>query len=119
MYSQELLRHFRNPQNAGELPEATTTTLVENPACGDVLKLFVRFEEGRVTAIRYQAKGCPAAVAAGSVLTELLLELPPRRWHEVTVEQIDRRLGGLPPASRHAAQLAIDAVGALLHQTGR
>ncbi len=71
MYSSELLDHFQHPRNAGELPDATARARIENPACGDVLELAVRIADGRITDIRFRAKGCVPAMACASALTEL------------------------------------------------
>jgi len=116
MYSNQFLDHFQNPRNTGELPAATHVVVVENPVCGDVLKLYVQLEDERPTAVTYQARGCPATIAAGSALTEWLIGHPVSQWNTLDAAQIERQLGGLPQASRHAAQLAVDAVRALLRQ---
>lgn len=112
------LDHFRHPRNAGELADATVTVIVENPACGDVMKLAARIESDCATAVRFQVRGCAASIAAGSVLTELLLSRPLPHWHQIDTQQIDIALGGLPMASRHAAELCVDAVRALLRALG-
>ena len=70
MYSPQLLDHFQNPRNAGEVSNPDASAQLENPACGDVLKLTVRITDGRITEIRFLAKGCVPAMACGSVLTE-------------------------------------------------
>lgn len=108
-----ILDHFRNPRNVGELDPPAITVEVENPVCGDILRVSARFEAGRLTDVRYQARGCTASIAAGSVLTELLLAHPPEH---ITKEQVDAELGGLPNESKHAAQLCEDAARALAAQ---
>src|SRR3982750_3764000 len=70
MYPERLLDHFQNPRNVGELPPPAVTVEVSNPACGDILRLSVRFEEGRAREVRYKVRGCTASIAAGSALTE-------------------------------------------------
>src|SRR3990172_4489357 len=70
MYSAQVLDHFKNPRNAGELAGATATVELENPACGDVLRLSARIENGVVTAARFKAAGCVTAIACGSWLAE-------------------------------------------------
>jgi nitrogen fixation protein NifU and related proteins len=112
MYSAILLDHFEHPRNSGALPEANIRVRVENPVCADVLELALRVHEGVVEEVRFKAKGCVPSVACASVLTELLQGAPIEAI-EVTAAEIERRVGGLPQASSHAAQLAIDAtVGA-------
>ena len=69
MHSERLLEHFRNPRNVGILEPPATVVDVSNPACGDLLRLSVRFEGDRVAEVKYQVRGCTASIAAGSALT--------------------------------------------------
>jgi nitrogen fixation NifU-like protein len=73
MFNQTVLEHFRNPRNAGEAKNASATVEVVNPVCGDVLRLSVRMEAGRVAEARFKTQGCVAAIAASSVLTDLMV----------------------------------------------
>ena len=109
MYSEQVLDHFQNPRHVGDLENATVTVEVQNPVCGDVLRLSLRVEDGRIADVCFRAKGCVPAIACASKLAELL---PGRRTNnpEITREIIIRELGGLPEASQHAGQLAIDAL---------
>jgi nitrogen fixation NifU-like protein len=113
MYSERLLDHFRNPRNAGELPPPALTVDVANPACGDLLRLSVRFEDGAVAEARFRAKGCTASIAAASALTVWLLGKTRAELAALAPAAIEEALGGLPAESRHAAVLAVDAVRAL------
>ena len=114
MYSPELLEHFRNPRNVGELPSPAVTVEVSNPACGDTLRLSVRWEDGRIAQAVYRTRGCTASIAAGSALTELLAGRTPDEAASVSADDIEAAVGGLPAASKHAAVLCRDAVRALL-----
>ena len=114
MYSEKLLDHFKNPRNVGELPPPATTVEVSNPACGDILRLSARFEEGRVAAVRYRTRGCTASIAAGSALTELLEGKTSEQAGRLTAGDVEAAVGGLGNESKHAAVLAIDALRALL-----
>jgi nitrogen fixation NifU-like protein len=116
MFSPAVLDHFKNPRNAGELPGATTVVEVANPVCGDILRLAVRVEEGRIAEARFQTRGCVTSIACSSLLTELLTGRSLAEAGEITAELIDERLGGLELATRHGAELARDAVEALLAQ---
>jgi len=113
MYSEAVLAHFGNPHNAGDLADATATVEVSNPVCGDMLKLAVKLESGRITAVRFKTQGCVAAIAAGSVLTDLLTGKTPAEAGRITPQQISNELGGLPPASFHAAQLCAEGAAAV------
>ncbi|HXX17879.1 MAG TPA: iron-sulfur cluster assembly scaffold protein [Candidatus Acidoferrum sp.] len=116
MFGQTLLDHFKNPHNSGDLPDATATVEVTNPVCGDILRLAVRLENGRITAARFKTQGCVASIASSSVLTDLLSGKSPAEARAITPDDISGALGGLPPASFHAAQLCADAVAALLRK---
>jgi len=114
MFSEAVLDHFRNPRNAGELPGATATIEVTNPVCGDILKLFARFESGRIGEARFLCRGCTTAIACASLLTEQLRGCSLADARTITAESLSSALGGLPSATFHGAQLAADAVAALL-----
>lgn len=114
MHSEQLLDHFQNPRNPGELPPPAITVEVSNPACGDILRLSVRFEQGCVAEARYKTRGCVASIAAGSALTGLLLGRTAPQLREIGAGAISDALGGLSAESRHAAVLCIDGVRALL-----
>jgi nitrogen fixation NifU-like protein len=116
MFNETILDHFRNPRNAGDLADATATVEVTNPVCGDVLRLSVRVEGGRVGAARFKTQGCVVAIAASSVLTEMLASQTPAEAQRITPQQISDALGGLPPATFHAAQLCADAVAAVVRK---
>ncbi|HSY91334.1 MAG TPA: iron-sulfur cluster assembly scaffold protein, partial [Candidatus Binatus sp.] len=72
MYSAQLLDHFQNPRNAGDVSDADAVAEIENPACGDVLRLSLKINSGRVAEIRFKAKGCVPSMACASALTELV-----------------------------------------------
>ena len=114
MFSEAVLDHFRNPRNAGVLPGATATVEVSNPVCGDILKLSARIVEGRIAEARFLCRGCTTSIASASVLTEELRGCSLAEARAITAESISSVLGDLPPATFHGAQLAADAVRALL-----
>jgi nitrogen fixation NifU-like protein len=114
VYSAAVLDHFKNPRNSGELPGATASVEVSNPVCGDVTELSVRIEQGRILAVRFRAQGCVAAIACASQLTTLMEGKRLAELGSITPEAILAPLGGLPPASQHAAQLACEALRELL-----
>lgn len=114
MYSQQLLDYFQNPRNSGEVENPDATIQIENPACGDVLRLSARVEEGRIAAIRFRAKGCVPAMACGSALTELVFGKSLEDARRLKRETLIETVGGVPEASSHAGHLAMDALAALL-----
>jgi len=113
MYSEAVLDHFQNPRNVGTLDTATATISVENPVCGDILELSARMETGRIVEARFRTRGCVTALACSSLLTKMLRGKSPAEIRSITPEQMSEALGGLPPTTFHAAQLARDAAQAL------
>ncbi len=116
MLNDTILEHFRNPHNAGNLADATAIVEVTNPVCGDTMRLSVRVDEGRISAARFKSQGCVASIAAGSVLTDLLTGKSSDEARAITAEQVSESLGGLPPTTFHAAQLAMDALHSVLER---
>ena len=116
MYSPQLLDHFQNPRNAGQVLNPDAAVQIENPACGDILKLSVRISDGRIAEIRFLAKGCVPAMACASLLTELLVGRTLEDARKLRREELVLKIGGLPEASIHASHLAVDAWAALLKQ---
>lgn len=114
--SPELIEHFKNPRNVGELPAPAITIEVSNPICGDILRLSARFEGGRVTESRFKVRGCSASIASGSALTELIANRDKAALKKLTNSDVERAVGGLSNESKHAAALCIEAVRALLAQ---
>lgn len=119
MYSRQLLDHFQNPRNAGEIADADATAEIENPACGDVLRLTLKATAGRITEARFKAKGCVAAIACGSALTELITGKTLSEAKDLRRDDVLAAVGGVPQASTHAAQLALDALSAALNRIHR
>jgi nitrogen fixation protein NifU and related proteins len=116
MYTAEVQDHYKHPRNQGDLPDATARVQVSNPVCGDTLDLAVRMENGRVAAAKFRTRGCPPSIACSSLLTEMLLGKTLAEIREITAEQISEALGVLPPATKHASQLAEDSLDALLEK---
>jgi nitrogen fixation NifU-like protein len=114
--NEKILEHFRNPHNAGNLAEPSAVVEVANPVCGDTMRLSARVEDGRVVEARFKTQGCVASIAAGSVLTDLLVDRTLGEVREITALRISEELGQLPPATMHAAELAMDALTAVLEK---
>ena len=110
MYPERLLDHFQNPRNVGELTAPAVTVEVSNPACGDILRLSARFENGAIAEARYKVRGCTASIAAGSALTEWLIGKRREDLAEFRAAVIEEALGGLKNESKHAAVLCGDGV---------
>ena len=116
MFSAAVLDHFEHPRNAGSLPNVTVQAEATNPVCGDVLLLAARVDSGCITAIRFLCRGCTTSIACASLLTEKLRGTKLDEVRSLTAESLSEELGGLPPATFHGAQLAIDALQMLLQR---
>ena len=114
MYSAQLLDHFQNPRNVGEILDADAAAEMENPACGDTLRLTLKTVAGRITRAQFKAKGCVAAIACGSALTELIVGKALHEAQNLRQDDLNTAVGGLPPASTHAAQLALGVLAQAL-----
>jgi nitrogen fixation NifU-like protein len=114
MYSTQVLDHFQNPRNAGVVVDPDAAAQLENPACGDVLRLTLRITGGRIAEIRFLAKGCVPAIACGSALTELVQGQTVENACALRREELVDAVGGLPEASGHASHLAMDTLAKAL-----
>ena len=118
MYSPEFLDHFQNPRNVGDLEQPTFVVAVENPVCGDRLRLSVQVDEGVITQVRYKMRGCAASIAAGSALSEWLEGKDKSQLKMFDTGIIEVALGGLANESKHVALLCCDGVKALQGRLG-
>lgn len=118
-YSDLLLDHYRNPRNAGDLNPADLVVTVGNPEHGDVMRLSLRIEGGRVREARFKAFGCPAAIAAGSMTTELIRGRGMDEIGRITNRQVAEALGGLPESKIHCSVLAEQALREAVAKYGR
>jgi nitrogen fixation NifU-like protein len=116
VYSDKLLDHFEHPRNVGEVEGADASARVENPACGDIMQLTLKLSAGRITEARYRTRGCVAAIACGSALTEMLIGLTPTEAAALKRDAVVAAVGALPNESTHASHLAIDTLQAALKQ---
>lgn len=116
MYSAKLLDHFEHPRNPGDLMEPSARAIVENPACGDVLGLEIRVVDGHIAEIAFKAKGCVPAMACASAVTELVRGKKIDEAARLARDDVRAAVDGVPPASGHALDLAVDAVHAVLKQ---
>jgi nitrogen fixation NifU-like protein len=119
MFSELVMEHFRNPRNAGKLPNATAEVQATNPVCGDILELAVRVENDEIADARFLCRGCTTSIACASFLTEEMKGRTLAAARLITADAISVALGGLPPATFHGAQLAADALRMLLEKVAR
>lgn len=114
MFSQQLLRYFRETSHAGLLPAPAVTVRVENPVCGDILELSGIAENDVLQEVGFRVRGCTASIAAGSAAALLLKGKTLAQGSEVDAGTVEQELGGLASTSKHAARLAADGVAQLI-----
>ena len=114
MHSAKLLDHFQHPRNVGVLASPAISISVLNPACGDELRLSVRWDGDLAAEVRFQVRGCVAAIGTASALTQLLQGRTRADLASLQAPDIESAVDGLTNETRHAAALCLDAVHALL-----
>ena len=114
MYSAKVMEHFANPHNVGEIPDANGVGEVGNPKCGDIMRIFLKIEDGIITDVKFKTFGCGAAIATSSMATELIIGKTVQDALKVTNKAVMEALDGLPPVKVHCSLLAEQAVNAAL-----
>ena len=114
MYSEVVQDHFEHPRNVGILEQADAEAEVMNPACGDIMRLYLKIDGDRIVEAKFQTQGCPAAIAAGSMMTEMLVDMTLEEAVGFKRDAVNDALGGLPPQKVHSSVLIEDAVKAAL-----
>ncbi len=110
MYTDTVIEHFQNPRNVGEIENADGVGEVGNPVCGDMIKITIRVEEGKLADCKFKTFGCGAAVASGSIGTEMVKGMTLDEALALTNSQVAEELGGLPPEKLHCSNLAADGI---------
>ncbi|RME66759.1 MAG: Fe-S cluster assembly scaffold protein NifU [Nitrospirae bacterium] len=110
MYSKELMDHFMNPRNVGEIPDADGVGVEGNPVCGDVMKLYIKVEDDKIVDAKFQTFGCGAAIAVSSKITEMVKGKSLDEAIKISKEEVAEALGGLPPQKMHCSNLGADAL---------
>ncbi|PWM21438.1 MAG: Fe-S cluster assembly scaffold protein NifU [Oscillospiraceae bacterium] len=114
LYSQKVLDHFSNPRNVGELADANGIGEVGNAVCGDIMKMYLKIENGIIQDVRFKTFGCGAAIATSSMATELIKGKSIDEALQLSNKAVVAALDGLPPAKIHCSVLAEQAVRAAL-----
>jgi nitrogen fixation protein NifU and related proteins len=114
MYNDKVIETFSNPKNVGEIPDASGVGLVGSEACGDIMKLFIKVENGIIVDAKFKTFGCGAAIASSSVATEMIKGKTVDEALKITNKQVIEELGGLPPVKIHCSVLAEEALHAAL-----
>src|SRR5512147_1321086 len=114
MYNETVMDHFQNPRNAGEIADADGIGQVGNPACGDVMRLYIKVADNRLVDVKFKTFGCAAAIATSSAASELVLGKTLEEAFSLTREQVAEALHGLPAQKMTCSNLAPDAIRAAI-----
>ena len=114
-YNEKVMDHFMNPRNVGEIENPDGVGKVGNPACGDIMEMFIKVEDGVIVDAKFKTFGCGAAIATSSMATELIKGKRIEDAIKLTNEKVTSALGGLPKVKRHCSVLAEQALQSALH----
>ena len=110
MYSKKVIEHFQNPKNMGEIEDADAVGEVGNPVCGDVMRIYIKVEDGKISDIGWKTMGCAAAIATSSMISELAKGITLEKALKITKKDVSDALEGLPPIKQHCSNLAADGL---------
>ena len=113
-YSEKVMDHFANPRNMGEIEDPSAVGDVGNPTCGDMMRLYLKIENGIIVDAKFKTFGCGAAIASSSILTELLKGKKLEDAMKISNEAVAEALGGLPPVKIHCSVMAEEALKAAM-----
>ncbi|HHT73095.1 MAG TPA: Fe-S cluster assembly scaffold protein NifU [Firmicutes bacterium] len=119
MYSEKVMEHFQNPRNVGEIDDASGVGEVGNARCGDIMKLWIKVENGIINDIKFKTFGCGAAIATSSMVTELALGKTLEEAEQISNQAVAEALDGLPPIKMHCSNLAAEALHAAIQDYRR
>ena len=113
-YSEKVMDHFMNPRNMGEIKDADAVGTVGNPACGDVMRLYLKVEDEKILDAKFKTFGCGAAIATSSMATDMIKDKSVDEASRITNEAVAEALDGLPPNKMHCSVLAQEAIEAAI-----
>ena len=110
LYSEKVMDHFRNPRNVGVIEDANGIGEVGNAKCGDIMKMYLKIEDGVVQDVKFETFGCGSAIASSSMATELIKGQPLSQVKKLTNKAVAEALDGLPDYKMHCSVLAEEAI---------
>lgn len=114
MYSEMVMEHFKNPRNVGEILDADGVGEVGNAKCGDIMKMYLKIEDGIIDDVKFKTFGCGSAIASSSMATELIKGKTIEEAMGLTNKAVAEALDGLPPVKMHCSVLAEQAIKSAL-----
>jgi nitrogen fixation NifU-like protein len=114
MYSEKVMDHFSNPRNVGEIEDADGVGEVGNPVCGDLMTIYIKVDDGKLTDVKFKTFGCGAAIATSSMITEMAKGMTIEEALEISRDSVADALDGLPPVKMHCSNLAADGLHAAI-----
>ena len=112
LYSEKVMDHFENPRNVGKLADADGIGEVGNAKCGDIMRIYIKVEDGIIVDTKFNTFGCGSAIATSSMATEMIMGKPLEEALQLSNKAVVEALDGLPPAKIHCSVLAEQAVRA-------
>ena len=113
-YTEQVMDHFMNPRNMGEMDDASGVGTVGNAKCGDIMRIYIKVEDDVITDVKFKTFGCGAAIATSSKATELVKGMTLEEAEKLTNQMVMEALGGLPPVKVHCSVLAEEALHAAI-----
>jgi len=113
-YTEQVMDHFMNPRNMGEMEDASGVGTVGNAKCGDIMRIYIKVENDVITDVKFKTFGCGAAIATSSKATEIVKGMTLEEAEKVTNKMVMDALGGLPPVKIHCSVLAEEALHAAI-----
>jgi len=110
MYSEKVMDHFKNPRNVGEIEDADGVGEVGNASCGDIMKIYLKVNDGVIEDVKFQTFGCGSAIATSSMVTEMVMGKTLEEAEKISNKAVAEALDGLPPTKMHCSNLAADAL---------
>ncbi len=110
LYSEKVMDHFRNPRNVGIIEDADGVGEVGNAKCGDIMKMYLKIDDGVISDVKFETFGCGSAIASSSMATELIKGKPVEDAMELTNKAVAEALDGLPAYKMHCSVLAEEAI---------
>ena len=114
LYSEKVMDHFTNPRNVGKIDDADGIGEVGNARCGDIMKIYIKVNDGVITDVKFNTFGCGSAIASSSMATEMIKGKPITEALKLTNKAVAEALDGLPAHKLHCSVLAEEAIRAAI-----